>query len=80
MRLIGGTHLPPRWSLGFAQTAMGLTDAPDAQTQLAAFIDPASNPKASRCSSFHFGSGYSTRGTRRYVFTWNRDKFPDPTR
>ena len=28
MRLIGGTHLPPRWSLGYAQTAMGLADAP----------------------------------------------------
>jgi alpha-glucosidase len=77
VRLIGGTHLPPRWTLGYAQTAMGLTDAPDAQAQLSAFID--------RCrveqvpiSAFHFGSGYSSRGPRRYVFTWNRDKFPDP--
>ena len=29
-------------------------------------------------SSFHFGSGYTSRGKRRYVFTWNRDKFPTP--
>jgi alpha-glucosidase len=29
-------------------------------------------------SSFHYGSGYSSRGKRRYVFTWNSDKFPDP--
>ena len=77
VRLIGGTHLPPRWTLGFAQTAMGLTDAPDAQAQLTEFMD---NAVAHRVplSAFHFGSGYSSRGMRRYVFTWNRDKFPDP--
>ena len=39
VELIGGTHLPPRWTLGFAQTAMGLADAPDAQQQLDRFID-----------------------------------------
>jgi alpha-glucosidase len=75
--LIGGTHLPPRWTLGFAQTAMGLTDAPNAQAGLDAFIDEA---VANRIplSAFHYGSGYSSRGKRRYVFTWNSDKFPDP--
>ena len=31
-------------------------------------------------SAFHFGSGYSSLGKRRYVFTWNRDKFPDAAR
>jgi len=29
-------------------------------------------------SAFHFGSGYTTIGKRRYVFHWNRDKFPAP--
>jgi len=77
VRLIGGTHLPPRWSLGYAQTAMGLTDAPDAQARLSAFIDRCSQEQVP-ISAFHFGSGYSSRGPRRYVFTWNRDKFPDP--
>jgi alpha-glucosidase len=77
VRLIGGTHLPPRWTLGFAQTAMGLTDAPDAQAQLSAFIDRCGHERVP-ISAFHFGSGYSSRGPRRYVFTWNRDKFPDP--
>ena len=77
VRLIGGTHLPPRWSLGYAQTAMGLTDAPDAQAQLSAFIDRCRDEQVP-VSAFHFGSGYSSRGPRRYVFTWNRDKFPDP--
>ena len=40
VQLIGGTHLPPRWTLGYAQTAMGLADAPDAQEQLSPFYRP----------------------------------------
>jgi alpha-glucosidase len=77
MKLIGGTHLPPRWSLGYAQTAMGLADAPDAQAQLDGFIDKVVAHNVP-ISAFHYGSGYSSRGKRRYVFTWNHEKFPDP--
>jgi alpha-glucosidase len=77
VKLIGGTHLPPRWSLGFAQTAMGLADAPDAQVQLNGFIDRIAQENIP-ISSFHYGSGYSSKGKRRYVFTWNESKFPDP--
>ena len=77
VKLVGGTHLPPRWTLGFAQTAMGLADAPDAQQQLDSFITRII-AEAIPCSAFHYGSGYSSRGKRRYVFTWNTDKFPDP--
>ncbi len=77
MKLIGGTHLPPRWSVGFAQTAMGLADAPDAQAQLDHFIDKVVEKKVP-VSAFHYGSGYSSRGKRRYVFTWNDSKFPSP--
>jgi len=75
--LVGGTHLPPRWTLGFAQTAMGLADAADAQQQLDRFIDECVNRKVP-ISAFHYGSGYSSRGKQRYVFTWNHSKFPDP--
>jgi alpha-glucosidase len=77
VKLIGGTHLPPRWSLGYAQTAMGLADAPDAQQQLDRFIDLCASQRIP-ISSFHYGSGYSSRGKQRYVFTWNHGKFPDP--
>jgi alpha-glucosidase len=77
MQLIGGTHLPPRWTLGFAQTAMGLADAPDAQARLTTFIDEVLAQKVP-ISAFHYGSGYSSKGKRRYVFTWNTSKFPDP--
>jgi alpha-glucosidase len=77
MQLIGGTHVPPRWSVGFAQTAMGLADAPDAQNQLDQFIDKVIKNRVP-ISAFHYGSGYSSRGKRRYVFTWNESKFPSP--
>ncbi len=81
MRLIGGTARVPAWSVGFAQTAMGLADAPDAQHQLDQFIDKV-RAHGVPISSFHYGSGYSTgvgaRGKQRYVFTWNTAKFPDP--
>ena len=75
--LIGGTAMPPRWSLGYANTAMALADVPDAQARIAAFLATAQRLEFP-LSSFHFGSGYTSRGKRRYVFTWNLDKFPDP--
>jgi alpha-glucosidase len=74
--LTGRMPLPPRWSLGYANTAMSLTDAPDAQARLSSFIDEARRHDVP-ISAFHFGSGYSSIGKRRYVFTWNRTKFPD---
>ena len=75
--LTGRMALPPRWSLGFAQTAMALADAPDAQAQIQGVIDAAKAHDVP-ISAFHFGSGYTSIGRKRYVFTWNRAKFPDP--
>jgi alpha-glucosidase len=75
--LTGRMAFGPRWSLGYANTAMALTDADDAQARLSDFIDRAAEHDIP-ISAFHFGSGYSSIGPRRYVFTWNRDKFPDP--
>ena len=77
VKLVGGTAMPPRWSLGYANTAMALADHPDAQARITEFLATAQRLKFP-LSSFHFGSGYTSRGKRRYVFTWNRDKFPDP--
>ena len=77
VKLIGGTAMPPRWSLGYANTAMALADAPDAQARITNFLATAKRLEFP-LSSFHFGSGYTSRGKRRYIFTWNRDKFPDP--
>jgi alpha-glucosidase len=75
--LTGRMAFGPRWGLGYANTAMSLADAPDAQAQLAKFADRLVEHDIP-LSAFHFGSGYTSIGKRRYVFTWNRDKFPDP--
>ena len=58
-------------------TTMTIADAPDADARIADFIEDCRRHRI-RCDSFHFGSGYTSIGNRRYVFNWNRDKFPDP--
>jgi alpha-glucosidase len=75
--MTGGQHFPPQWSLGFGITSMSIADAPDADARVTAFIEDCRR-HAIPCDSFHFGSGYSSIGARRYCFNWNRDKFPDP--
>ncbi len=76
-RLTGLPDLPPRWTLGFCHTSMHLADAPNGQEMIGAFAKRARAEKIP-ISAIHFGSGYSSRGKRRYVFTWNKSKFPDP--
>jgi len=76
LRLTGGVAMPPRWSLGFAQTAMALADAPDVQLRIEGFIDRCA-AEDMPVSAFHFSSGYTSIGPKRYVFHWNRAKFPD---
>lgn len=75
--LTGGQAFPPRWSLGFGMTSMTILDAPDADARMTAFIEE-SRRHGIPCGSFHFGSGYSSIGKRRYAFNWNRQKFPEP--
>lgn len=75
--LTGRPALMPRWSLGYSGSSMVYTDAPDAQAQMASFLGHLEEHDIG-CSSFHLSSGYTSIGSKRYVFHWNRDKFPDP--
>ncbi|GEO13811.1 TIM-barrel domain-containing protein [Microvirga aerophila] len=75
--LTGGQAFAPKWTLGFATTTMTITDAPDADARITDFIEKCRYHQIP-CDSFHFGSGYTSIGHRRYAFNWNRDKFPDP--
>ncbi len=79
VRLTGGTAFPPRWSLGYSGSTMAYTDAPDAEARLSGFLDRLAEHDIP-CDSFHLSSGYTSIGSRRYVFHWNRDKFPQPER
>jgi len=74
--LTGRPALMPRWALGYSGSTMTYTDAPDAQAQMGAFIDGIRAHDIG-CGSFHLSSGYTSIGDKRYVFHWNREKFPD---
>ena len=75
--LTGRPALMPRWSLGYSGSTMTYTDAPDAAVQMAGFLKKLAEHDIG-CTSFHLSSGYTSIGDKRYVFHWNRDKFPDP--
>jgi len=75
--LTGEPALMPRWALGYSGSTMSYTDQPDAQARLAGFVAKLEQHDIG-CGSFHLSSGYTSRGNKRYVFNWNRDKFPDP--
>ncbi len=75
--LTGRHTFPPKWSLGYSGSTMSYTDAPDAQDRLQHFIRDI-RTHAIPCDSFQLSSGYTSIDGKRYVFNWNRDKFPDP--
>ena len=75
--MTGGQAFPPLWSLGFGMTSMAIADAPDADRQISDFLEKC-RMHGVPCRSFHFGSGYSMHGGRRYAFRWNKEKFSDP--
>ncbi|WP_186017707.1 glycoside hydrolase family 31 protein [Burkholderia gladioli] len=74
--LTGRPALMPKWGLGYSGSTMSYTDAPDAQQRMNEFIDGCARHDM-LCDSFHLSSGYTSIGDKRYVFNWNRDKFPD---
>lgn len=75
--LTGRPAFIPRWSLGYSGSTMSYTDAPDAQARMNEFLEKCAEHDI-LCSSFHLSSGYTSIGSKRYVFNWNREKFPDP--
>jgi alpha-glucosidase len=75
--LTGRNAFPPRWSLSYSGSTMQYTDAPDASDRLLGFLDLLEE-HAIPCASFQMSSGYTLVGDKRCVFTWNRDRFPDP--
>jgi len=74
--LTGQPALQPRWAVGYSGSTMTYTDAPNAQERMAEFIEGLASHDIP-CESFHLSSGYTSIGDKRYVFHWNREKFPD---
>lgn len=75
--LIGGTSYPPTWSLGYSGSTMHYTDAPNAAEQVVGFIDECREHEIP-VDLFQLSSGYTMIDDRRYVFNWDRGRFPDP--
>ncbi len=75
--LTGRTAFPPRWSLSYSGSTMQYTEAADAEVQLVSFLTRL-REHGIPCRSFHLSSGYTRRDEKRYVFTWDRARFPDP--
>lgn len=75
--LTGAPAFLPRWALGYSGSTMRYTDRPDAQTAMMEFIAKCEEHDI-LCDSFHLSSGYTSIGDKRYVFHWNKEKFPDP--
>jgi alpha-glucosidase len=77
-KITGLPVLPPRHMLGYLGSTMSYTEAPNAQEQLKKFVELCQTHQMP-CDLFHLSSGYSTgKDGKRYVFTWNNDKVPDP--
>jgi len=77
--LTGCPIFPPRYALGYSGSTMSYTDAANAQERMGEFLERCEEHDIP-CDSFHLSSGYTSIGPGRYVFHWNRDKFPDPAR
>ena len=75
--LTGRSAFPPRWSLSYSGSTMQYTEAADAEAQLLSFLARLQE-HGIPCQSFHLSSGYTRRDERRYVFTWDRARFPNP--
>ncbi|WP_413375650.1 TIM-barrel domain-containing protein [Alkalihalobacillus sp. 1P02AB] len=75
--MTGNTVLPPKWSIGYSGSTMSYTDAPNAQEQVAEFIDLCEEHDI-LCDSFQLSSGYTSIEDKRFVFHWNKEKFPEP--
>ena len=75
--LTGRPAFTPKWSLGYSGSTMTYTDAPNAQERMNEFLLGCEKHDI-LCDSFHLSSGYTSIDEKRYVFNWNRTKFPDP--
>lgn len=76
--LIGRPALGPRWAYGNLGSCMSLADRDDAQQRLADFARLCEEHSIP-CSGYYLSSGYTLHADgKRCVFTWNRERIPDP--
>ena len=77
-RLTGRPALLPKRALGYQGSSMYYAELPkDCDRAVLAFADTAER-EGFPLDGFHLSSGYTTQEGKRCVFTWSRERFPDP--
>lgn len=78
IRLTGKPVLPPKWALGYLASSMSYVEGDDAESRLDGFLANLEKHDIP-CDLFHLSSGYCKADDgKRYVFEWNRKRFPEP--
>ncbi len=77
--LTGRPALLPKRALGYQGSSMYYSELEkDCDAELLSFVDQV-REKDFPIDGFHLSSGYTTQaGNKRCVFTWNKERFPDP--
>ncbi|MFC0213697.1 TIM-barrel domain-containing protein [Paenibacillus chartarius] len=77
--LTGKTIMPTKYSLGYMGSTMYYTELDrNADQAVLGFVERCKE-EGIPCDGFFLSSGYTTgKDGKRYVFNWNRDRFPDP--
>lgn len=76
--LTGKTIMPALHTLGYMASTMYYTEYDrDADKGIEKFVTGL-NSRGFSCDGFHLSSGYTSIGKKRYVFHWNKDRFPNP--
>ncbi|CAO3641795.1 unnamed protein product [Cunninghamella blakesleeana] len=79
-QLMGGYSLMPKSMFGYLASSMGYAEREDAQEKLEEFIIKCRQTYQIPCDGMHLSSGYTVQSDTgdRCVFTWNKQRFPNP--
>lgn len=76
--LTGKTAMPPISTIGYMGSTMYYTELDAGSDQaIIKFVDTCKKQKIP-CDGFFLSSGYTSIGKKRYVFNWNKKRFPNP--
>lgn len=80
-KLTGSAAMLPRYAFGYLGSTMFYSELPkNCDQEILNFVDKTSREHVP-CTNFQLSSGYTTDSQgKRNVFSWNREKFPDPKR
>lgn len=77
-RLTGRPALLPKRALGYQASSMYYSELEkDCDREILDFVDTIKE-EGFPIDGFHLSSGYTSYRGKRCLFTWNRDRFPDP--